>query len=135
MKIFGPCKQTIQFQPPVIQQPVPRNVRILKEDVDRHGATPNCPGCRAIVANKPWRAAHSGACRQRMEKLLADDEDTGGRVERAAERITHHIVDHSEHAEEEESDKKRQKPNVGTPLNLSQGETTKWQLRIPSRRS
>ena len=40
---------------------------------------------------------------------MSEDDESRARVERAAEKITHHIVDHSEFAEEEESSKKRQK--------------------------
>ena len=101
-------REPVQFQPPTDKAPEPRSVRILKTDVDKHGPTPNCAGCRAVVASKPWRTAHSAACRQRMEVLMAEDETSKHRVELAAEKINHHIVDRSEIAEEE-SEKKRQK--------------------------
>ena len=40
---------------------------------------------------------------------MGEDDESRARVEMAAEKITHHIVDHSEIAEEEENNKKRQK--------------------------
>ena len=43
------------LQPPTDELPEPRSVRITKQDIEKHGATAGCPGCRAIIGNKPWR--------------------------------------------------------------------------------
>ena len=50
---------------------------------------------------------------------MAGDDGSRERLEKAAEKNTHHIVDHSELAEEEESTKKRQK--VRSPQTKSPG--------------
>ena len=44
-----------------------RRVTIRKEDVEKHGATPGCLGCRAIQHNRQHQA-HSSDCRARIEK-------------------------------------------------------------------
>ena len=62
----------VQFQPPTDAPSVPWNVRILKGDVDKHGPTPGCPGCRAAAGGKSWRSALTADCRTRMEALDAD---------------------------------------------------------------
>ena len=60
------------MQPPTDMIPEPRSVRIKKEDIQKHGATPGCPACRAILGNKTWRAGHNVECRIRLEKAMMD---------------------------------------------------------------
>ena len=63
------------FMPPMVeQQPisetvVPRRVYIKREDVEKFGFTPKCPGCKAILQKKPPQT-HSEACRLRFEVHL-----------------------------------------------------------------
>ena len=95
------------LQPPVGVAPEPRNVRITKQDVEKHGATPGCPACRAIMGNKAWRAGHTTACRERLEKAMLEDEESRRRVEAASERIVHRIVAKSDVSEEENSPKEK----------------------------
>ena len=49
--------------------PVPRRVKIGKNDLREHGYTARCEGCRAALAGKPAKP-HSEECRARMEKLM-----------------------------------------------------------------
>ena len=45
--------------------PVPRRVKISRNDLQMHGYTAKCEGCRAVMAGKPQRP-HSEDCRGRM---------------------------------------------------------------------
>ena len=63
-----------RFEPPSEPVPVPRNIYVMKADVIKYGATPGCPGCRAISGEKSWKATHSAACRSRIEELMQGDE-------------------------------------------------------------
>lgn len=53
----------------VVGEPVPRNVRIEKEDVEKYGYTIKCMGCKAIL--KGTRPLGHEACRWRLEMELA----------------------------------------------------------------
>ena len=45
---------------------LPRHVYIKKEDLEEHGYTVGCPGCKAILRGTA-RQAHTDGCRARME--------------------------------------------------------------------
>ena len=94
------------LQPPTDAPPEPRNVRITKQDIDRHGPTPGCQGCQAIIGNKLWRSVHTIDCRIRMEKAMMGDEEIRSRVEKANNRIVNRIVDNSAVPEDENSKRK-----------------------------
>ena len=49
--------------------PVPRRVKISKNDLIMHGYTAKCDGCRAAMAGRPQKP-HGEEFRQRMEKLM-----------------------------------------------------------------
>ena len=108
------------FQPPVDKPPEPRQAKILKTDVERFGPTAGCPACRAIAAGKPWRSAHSLDCRKRMDELMVGDVEGKRRLDRAAERITHHIVDNSEITEEEE----KKRPRLDSPPHAAEASSS-----------
>ena len=63
----------------------PRKAKVQKTDVDEHGPTEKCPGCRAHVSGK-YRNRHTDECRQRFEKLLHQTEKGRRRFESATER-------------------------------------------------
>ena len=110
-KLSGkPAQEDIRFQPPTDVIPEPRNAKLLKTDVEKYGASPGCPACRAIVAGKPWRSAHTALCRQRLETMMKDNEEDRSRVQRANDRLSHAIVDKEELAEEEENKKRKLGP-------------------------
>ena len=111
----------VQFQPPTDAPPVPRNVRILKIDVDKHGPTPGCPGCRAAAGGKNWRTAHTADCRTRMEALMKTDEDGKRRLDLANETMAHHIVNMGAEVAEEEDSKKRRLDSSRLAAERSEG--------------
>ena len=102
-------KKSVEFQPPSREPPEIRNTKLTKTDIEKYGYSDGCPACRAIKADKPWRAAHTDACRKRIEALMMQDEKDGARVARTELKKVHAIVDESVIAEEEESRKKRQR--------------------------
>ena len=52
--------------------PVPRRVKIGKDDLQMHGYTAKCEGCRAVMAGRPQKP-HSEECRKRMERLMKEN--------------------------------------------------------------
>ena len=96
-----PDRPEVQYRPAESAMPEPRQIQIMKKDIEKYGATEGCPGCNAIVSRKAWRAAHTPDCRKRIEAaMMADDEDRN-RIRRTAERFAHH-VEEGLFAEEEE---------------------------------
>ena len=75
-----PTEAPVTFEPPVDAPSVPHNVKILKTDVKKHGATPGCAGCRAAITDKTWRSAHTAECRARMAALMMEDDESRARV-------------------------------------------------------
>ena len=60
----APIQRTQRQEDPT---PDVRRVRINREDIDRIGMTPGCPGCEALSRGASARG-HSETCRQRVEK-------------------------------------------------------------------
>ena len=48
---------------------VPRRGKIMRKDLEEHGYTAGCEGCKAALAGKQARA-HSEKCRKRFEEIL-----------------------------------------------------------------
>ena len=95
------------------EEPEVRANYIFKRDVEKHGATAGCPGCRALAnPNSKFRAKHSPECRRRMEEALKQTEEGAKRVQRADERITNALVKKSE--EIMEDDRKKRKTEGGS---------------------
>ena len=69
-----------------------RSWKILKTDIDKHGPSPNCPGCRAITRQAHYKAGHTAECRLRFEKLLTESDEGKKRLDRADDRIAHEIL-------------------------------------------
>jgi hypothetical protein len=46
--------------------------RFMREDLERHGYSANCPGCKSILRGTT-RQGHSESCRKRLEEELKDD--------------------------------------------------------------
>ena len=49
---------------------VPRRFLIQKRDLDEHGYTKDCAGCKALLGGRP-RQLHSEKCRERMSETMA----------------------------------------------------------------
>ena len=79
------------FMPvPEVEQQV-RAAYIYKDDIELHGPTPKCAGCRATLTGK-YRAPHTQECRDRFEALLKATESGRRRVARASQRMTEATV-------------------------------------------
>jgi hypothetical protein len=50
----------------------PNRIMIRKEDLEKHGYSANCPGCKSILRGTA-RQGHSESCRKRLEEELKDD--------------------------------------------------------------
>ena len=78
-KLEQPQKESVQSE---WSSPVPRNVHIAKKDLETHGYTSGCIGCRSILVGGR-RQGHSPACRARMEELLRGTD----KFERTQQRV------------------------------------------------
>ena len=72
----------VPMQEPEVE---PRRAKVQKTDVDEHGPTEKCPGCRAHTTGK-YRAKHTDECRKRFETILSESVRGKRRFEAAAER-------------------------------------------------
>ena len=54
-------------------EPVPRKVYISKDDLEVHGYTVGCPGCKSALRGMT-KQAHTEGCRKRLEKELEGTE-------------------------------------------------------------
>ena len=77
----------------------PMRFQIKKEDLDKHGFTSRCWGCRAMMKGTT-RQAHSEECRKRMTEAMSNDE----RVKKSERNIDEYMA-----SKLEEQDKKRAK--------------------------
>ena len=90
---------------------------IFKKDVEKHGATEGCPGCRALMnPNSKFRAKHTSACRQRMEEALKETEEGAQRVKRAEDRMNNAVAKKFEEILEEKSTEDPQGAASGSGL-------------------
>ena len=62
--------------PPPAAAPEPRRVYIRRVELMKHGFTPGCPGCEAVLAGTPPRG-HTEPCRMRIETAMRGDKDGG----------------------------------------------------------
>ena len=48
---------------------------MLKADVERYGATDECPGCTSVAVGGRAEIAHNSKCRERISKCCLEDDD------------------------------------------------------------
>ena len=53
---------------------IPRKLYVKARDIETHGPTGGCQGCKSM-ANSRSRQAHTDSCRRRFEELLGEDDD------------------------------------------------------------
>ena len=78
------------------RESAPRQVYVKKRDIEKHGRTKGCAGCRTMFQGGTQQN-HSEECRKRMEALMAGEE----RVAKAQEK-------RKVYAERMEAEEKRQ---------------------------
>ena len=94
-RVIASAKQSDETQqqelpamiPHVAPGVVPRHLYIYKHDLDKFGATVNCPACAVIVKGSKYRAAHTAECRSRFEEALKQDERGAQRAQRTPESV------------------------------------------------
>ena len=90
---------------------VPRRAKIFRTDLERHGYTAGCDGCKAAMLGKTARG-HNEKCRKRLEDLLKDEP----RMKEANTRANEFISKVMEEEEEEEERKKKMRTGDDTKL-------------------
>ena len=78
--------EKVTFAPAKPADPEVRVAYIYKGDIEKHGATPKCAGCKAAMSGSKYRARHSEDCRKRMEDLISKDPDGKQRFDAATQR-------------------------------------------------
>ena len=78
---------------------IPAKFHIRKVDLEKHGFTANCPGCRAALRGTT-KQKHTETCRARLFEATADDD----RVVRSTKRIEEYVA---RKAEEQDVKKRR----------------------------
>ena len=68
-----------------IGEQVPRRLKMTKEIVEKHGYTPQCPGCINLRLGR-YHRAHLETCRRRIEDALREDAVLRHRVDAASAR-------------------------------------------------
>ena len=71
---------------PPLEEVIPRNLYVTKNDIDKFGFTPLCPGCEAQLLDM-GRRTHNAECRFRIEEELMKTEEGKKRIETAKARI------------------------------------------------
>ena len=71
-----------EYAPQIIEPVTTRSRKMFKSDIAKYGATPGCPGCKAIQSNKPSQN-HNVQCRTRIEEAITETEEGKVRLTRA----------------------------------------------------
>ena len=65
-----------------------RQMRVRREDLEKFGFTPGCPGCRTVsTPGATGNTAHNDECRERIKKKMSEDEEGRERLARDKERV------------------------------------------------
>ena len=80
----------------------PREFYIKKRDLEAHGHTRGCPGCKTMIQGGT-RQAHTAECRERFRKLMRDEE----KVRRTQEKRKEYEERMEEKEQKKEAKKKR----------------------------
>ena len=86
-----------------VREPAPKEFYIKKRDIEAHGVTQGCAGCRTVFLGGT-RQNHSAECRERFRALLQGEE----RVQRM-EAKQRDYAEKAAEAEEKRKEKKRRK--------------------------
>ena len=68
-------------KPEMQEELIIRRMRITRKDVEEHGTTSGCPGCKAVRYGKT-ACAHSEECRRRIESHIVSSEKGKERIQR-----------------------------------------------------
>lgn len=105
---------------PTAQSPAPRRTKLQRGDFSEHGLTPGCPGCIVIQHGLGGEAHHNGACRARMEEILAETYEGRRRLEQAENRFSRYAersaVDEPSQTQQVEEPQRSQVPDEIEPV-------------------
>ena len=85
LRIGLPAHEMPRERQPV-QDVIPRNLYVMKADLEKFGHTPFCPGCDAAILELPNRA-HNPECRLRIQRELNKTPEGQERIKRAKARV------------------------------------------------
>ena len=83
-------------------EPAARRMYVRKREIEKYGPTPGCQGCRAIA--RGTSATHTETCRDRMKKLMTEDEEGRKRLKQDLERMDKYFERQIERAVENDPD-------------------------------
>jgi hypothetical protein len=105
------------------EQAVPNRFIISREDVDVHGYSARCSGCKSILRGAA-RQPHSEECRARLAKAMHES----NKVRKAAAKMEEFV----EKAVEREDLQRRKRARGGTPGDDDNGATSHTDPSIPT---
>ena len=98
--------------PGQVPDPKISRMRIYPSDVEKHGPTYKCLGCRAVALKKRSQA-HSEDSRKRMTKVIAETPEGAERVQFAEEKFNEELARRLQRdavkIDEEEDERERKK--------------------------
>lgn len=76
---------------PEVPESIVRKMYIRKTDIEEHGQTPGCLGCKSAMLGKAPQS-HSTVCRDRIEAIIRQTDAGKARMGRADDRMTEAVV-------------------------------------------
>ena len=83
-----------------VRQEAPRRMYVKLADLQKHGYTAGCSGCKALEHGGP-RTGHSEACRSRISQFLSSMPEGQKRIYEARRREDMYLADQVRKTEEE----------------------------------
>ncbi len=74
---------------------LPRKLYVKRSDLQSHGYTPGCPGCKALALGRT-QVAHNSVCRNRVATAIVGAQQGATRVKAAREREDEFLAKHVE---------------------------------------
>ena len=69
------------------EDPMPRNMKITSDLLDKHGYTDTCSKCGAMIKGRVLLQAHDATCRKRIETSVKEDVKYKDRYEASKRRL------------------------------------------------
>ena len=96
----------------IAKERVPKRFSISLKDVQDHGFTAGCPGCKSIL-RKTARQMHTEACRRRLEKEMS----SSAKVMNSKRRVDH-FLDRCIEESDKDREQKRAKKNLDGEVDI-----------------
>ena len=104
--IIEPVEPQVEVTRPSVAEPVPRRLYVRAKDIETHGTTGGCPGCRAW-ARSGKAQTHSEQCRQRITEAIRAAGDGEQRLRAQEQRCDEYFAEVLRKSDEARGSKRR----------------------------